>query len=134
MTHKRKVVITNITEKESAFGMITSNPRKDEVVYFTNRLVKKYKMELGMKVSCVMIPNYEDRRKECPWRAIEVDCLRNLLTKVDLKQGVVWKHLTPEVADWLVDEAIKMRQPDIGVVAASIITDVYYDENEETIQ
>ena len=134
MTHKRKVVITNITEKESAFGMITSNPRKDEVVYFTNRLVKKYKIELGMKVSCVMIPNYEDRRKECPWRAIEVDCLRNLLTKVDLKQGVVWKHLTPEVADWLVDEAIKLKQPDLGVVAASIITDVYYDENEETIQ
>jgi hypothetical protein len=134
MTLKRKVMITNITENNSAFGMITGNPRKDEVVYFTNRLVKKYNMELGERVFCTLIPNYEDRQDNCPWRAVEVDCLSELLTKVDLKQGSVWKHLTREVADWLVDEAIKMRQPDIGIVAASIITDVYLDENEEVVQ
>ena len=77
-----------------------------------------------------MIPNYEDRQDGCPWRAVEVDCFQPLLNKVNVRQGVVWKHLTPEVADWLIDEAIKMKQPDIGVVAASIITDVYHDEME----
>tara|TARA_R110001583_G_scaffold20056_4_gene77822 strand:- start:847 stop:1248 length:402 start_codon:yes stop_codon:yes gene_type:complete len=130
MTVKRKVMITNITEKKSAFGMLIGNPRKDEVVYFTNQLVNKYRIEIGMRVFCTMIPNYEDRQDGCPWRAVEVDCFQPLLNKVNVRQGVVWKHLTPEVADWLIDEAIKMKQPDIGVVAASIITDVYHDEME----
>ena len=45
MTVKRKVMITNITEKKSAFGMLIGNPRKDEVVYFTNQLVNKYRID-----------------------------------------------------------------------------------------
>ena len=38
-----------------------------------------------------------------------------MLTGASIRRGTVWKHLSPEILDWLLDETIKLRQPDIGI-------------------
>ena len=54
-----------------------------------------------------------------------------MLTGARIRRGTVWKHLSPEILDWLLDETIKLRQPDIGIVIASLVRDAYHDDMEE---
>ena len=53
-----------------------------------------------------------------------------MLTGARIRRGTVWKHLSPEILDWLLDETIKLRQPDIGIVIASLVRDAYHDDME----
>ena len=54
-----------------------------------------------------------------------------MLTGARIRRGTVWKHLSPEILDWLLDETIKLRQTDIGIVIAPLVRDAYHDDMEE---
>ena len=55
---------------------------------------------------------------------------QGMLAGASIRRGTVWKHLSPEILDWLLDETIKLRQPDIGIVIASLVRDAYHDDME----
>jgi len=66
----------------------------------------------------------EERFKE------EFKKFQGMLAEARIRRGTVWKHLSPEILDWLLDETIKLRQPDIGIVIASLVRDAYHDDME----
>ena len=55
---------------------------------------------------------------------------QGMLAGASIRRGTVWKHLSPEILDWLLDETIKLRQPDIDIVIASLVRDAYHDDME----
>ena len=55
---------------------------------------------------------------------------QGMLAGASIRRGTVWKHLSPEILDGLLDETIKLRPPDIGIVIASLVRDAYHDDME----
>ena len=52
------------------------------------------------------------------------------MMKLGVKKGNFFDHLDKDEIEWLTMEASQMKT-DIGVVVASIIKDVYYEEKED---
>jgi len=65
-TQKMHVMIESASYTGSAFG---SN-EQGASVFFNQRLVEKVSIDIGDIVEAYVIPNYEDKRHETPWRAI----------------------------------------------------------------
>ena len=61
-----RVLIESVSYTGSAFG---SN-EKGDIVFFNQRLVEKIGLDMGDVAVAHVIPNYEDKRQETPWRAI----------------------------------------------------------------
>ena len=55
------------------------------------------------------------------------------MMKLGIKRGNFFQHLEEKEIDWLTTEASNMKT-DIGVVVASIIKDVYYEEEGEKVR
>ena len=49
-------------------------------------------------------------------------------SKVGLRKGNVYEYLDDKVTEWRIDEALKMRSKDIGLVIAAIVKDAYAEE------
>ena len=67
-THKMRVMIDDMSQAGSAFG----SSENGDVVFFNLRLVERMALEIGDIVEAHVIPNYEDKRQDVPWRAIKV--------------------------------------------------------------
>tara|TARA_R110000823_G_scaffold187374_1_gene319636 strand:- start:1194 stop:1727 length:534 start_codon:yes stop_codon:yes gene_type:complete len=65
-TQMMNVMIESVSYTGSAFG---SN-EQGATVFFNQRLVDKVSIDIGDIVEAYVIPNYEDKRDETPWRAI----------------------------------------------------------------
>mgnify|MGYP003135576012 CR=1 FL=1 len=55
----------------------------------------------------------------------------NIYQTLHLRKGNVYKHLSDEEAQWLIDEAVRLDRCDIGLIIASIISDAYHEEKGE---
>lgn len=71
-TQKMHVMIESASYTGSAFG---SN-EQGASVFFNQRLVEKVSIDIGDIVEAYVIPNYEDKRDETPWRAIRAAVIR----------------------------------------------------------
>ncbi len=45
-----------------------------------------------------------------------------------MRKGNVYKYLSDEENQWLIDEAVKLDRCDIGLVIAAIVKDAYAEE------
>ena len=68
-TQQMPVMIEAISYAGSAFG-VNSN---GEQVFINARIVDKCGLQEGMEVVALVLPNYEDKRDNIPWRALRVD-------------------------------------------------------------
>lgn len=67
-TQQMRVMIDDMSQAGSAFG----SAENGEVVFLNQRLVERMSLEIGDIFEAYVIPNYVDKRKEVPWRAVKV--------------------------------------------------------------
>lgn len=68
-TQSMPVLIETISYAGSAFGVNDLG----EQVFINARIVEKCDLEEGMSVMARVLPNYEDKRDQIPWRAMRVE-------------------------------------------------------------
>ena len=61
-------------------------------------------------------------------KKLKSSVLRYQFSKVGLRKGNVYEYLDDKITDWLIDEAIKIRSEDVGLVIAAIVKDAYAEE------
>jgi hypothetical protein len=53
---------------------------------------------------------------------------QNIYQTLRMRKGNVYKYLSDEENQWLIDEAVKLDRCDIGLVIAAIVKDAYAEE------
>jgi hypothetical protein len=56
---------------------------------------------------------------------------QNIYQTLRMRKGNVYKYLSDEENQWLIDEAVKLDRCDIGLVIAAIVKDAYAEEVDE---
>lgn len=70
MSRVSDVLIDGVTYAGSAFGVLIET---GEQVFLNKRIVEKIGLVEDQVVRATLIPNYEDKKQNIPWRAIHVE-------------------------------------------------------------
>ena len=84
-----RVLIDDFSLSNSAFGTNEAG----QGVFFNGRLVEKVSIDIGVIVEAHVIPNYEDKREEIPWRAVRA-------VVVDTEHAAIYATPNPGVTSW----------------------------------
>jgi len=121
-TKQLRVMIDDMSMAGSAFGSCENG----ETVFFNQRIVSRVCLEVGEIVETHVIPNYEDKRPEVPWRAVKV--IRGALIPDEVRTIV---PADPVKSSSELDEEIMrlLQMPDAGIwttgeLAEDVGTDV----------
>jgi len=101
-TNKMRVMIESLSYTGSAFG---SN-EAGEQVFFNQRLVERVSMDMGDIVDAHVIPNYEDKRTETPWRAIRISADKVERVEPESTPVRTAPQLDAEIMDLLRDKEV----------------------------
>ena len=96
------LMIESITAVGSAFGVTTSGAQ----TYINARIVDTVNIQCGDTVEALVLPNYDDKRDNVPWRALRV-------TRIDSPIGAEQED------PWVEDES--ESEPEVKVSAADQI-------------
>lgn len=71
VTEVRKAVVENVTEVGSAFA----TTQEGESVFINGRIVQLLNIQPLEELRVFLVPNYENRRAQVPWRSVRVERL-----------------------------------------------------------
>ena len=118
-TRKQQIMVEYITETGSGFAV---NP-EGEQVFMNKRLIDAMEVEPGNTYEAFLLPNYQDKRDQIPWRAMRVEPVE---INLDLDH-VRLDSLINRIVKWMSDS-----DPGIPFTASEIAEGV--DEELETVQ
>jgi hypothetical protein len=57
---------------------------------------------------------------------------QNIYQTLQMRKGNIYKYLSDEENQWLIEEAMKLDRCDVGLVIAAIVKDAYAEEMDRT--
>lgn len=70
---RSKICVDVLTYSNSAFGFNETG----DAVFINSRIVEKMDLAEGMVVYGVCIENFDDKKRDVPWRAVRVDLINH---------------------------------------------------------
>ena len=78
LTETMEIFVDEVTQTGSAFGAT----KEGEAVFINRRITNALNLEHGDKLSACVLPNYEDKRDDVPWRALKAEIIGSIFEDI----------------------------------------------------